>query len=244
VKPAEAPPVAAPAPAEAPAAPVAAETKPVEVTTPPVAVPDPLLPPPAAAPGTPAPAPIPAAPAGDPNQPPALKESAKDGLVYLVADSDLLADMLTPQILQNSNLPFALNLVDQAAGDKDLMSIRSRGSSRRPFDTLNNIRSVANEKIKGDIEAMNGEVEKINTSISAQKTSKDRNQALFSGLKEMEAKQREISKRIYEKQKEANKEVKSKENFIQWMNILLMPLLIAGIGLVVWVLRKVKTSAR
>lgn len=250
-KPAEAPPVAAPAPAAeapaapaapAPAAPVAAETKPVEVTTPPVAVPDPLLPPPAVAPGTPAP--IPAAPAGDPNQPPDLKESAKDGLVYLVADSDLLADMLTPQILQNSNLPFALNLVDQAAGDKDLMSIRSRGSSRRPFDTLNNIRSVANEKIKGDIEAMNGEVEKINTSISAQKTSKDRNQALFSGLKEMEAKQREISKRIYEKQKEANKEVKSKENFIQWMNILLMPLLIAGIGLVVWVLRKVKTSAR
>ena len=244
VKPATPAPAADANPTEVTTAPVAVETKPVEVSTPPVAVPDPLLPPPAAVPGTPAPAPIPAAPAGDPNQPPALKESAKDGLVYLVADSDLLADVLTPQILQNSNLPFALNLVDQAAGDKDLMSIRSRGSSRRPFDTLNNIRSVANEKIKGDIEAMNAEVEKINTSISAQKTSKDRNQALFSGLKEMEAKQREISKRIYEKQKEANKEVKSKENFVQWMNILLMPLLIAGIGLVVWILRKVKTSAR
>ena len=244
VKPATPAPAADANPTEVTTAPVAVETKPVEVSTPPVAVPDPLLPPPAAVPGTPAPAPIPAAPAGDPNQPPALKESAKDGLVYLVADSDLLADVLTPQILQNSNLPFALNLVDQAAGDKDLMSIRSRGSSRRPFDTLNNIRSVANEKIKGDIEAMNAEVEKINTSISAQKTSKDRNQALFSGLKEMETKQREISKRIYEKQKEANKEVKSKENLIQWMNILLMPLLIAGIGLVVWILRKVKTSAR
>ena len=244
VKPATPAPAADANPTEVTTAPVAVETKPVEVSTPPVAVPDPLLPPPAAVPGTPAPAPIPAAPAGDPNQPPALKESAKDGLVYLVADSDLLADVLTPQILQNSNLPFALNLVDQAAGDKDLMSIRSRGSSRRPFDTLNNIRSVANEKIKGDIEAMNAEVEKINTSISAQKTSKDRNQALFSGLKEMETKQREISKRIYEKQKEANKEVKSKENLIQWMNILLMPLLIAGIGLAVWILRKVKTSAR
>jgi ABC-type uncharacterized transport system involved in gliding motility auxiliary subunit len=137
-----------------------------------------------------------------------------------------------------------MNLVDQAAGDKDLMSIRSRGSARRPFDTLNNIRAEANERIKNDLESMNKEVEKLNTDIQSQKTSKDRNNALFAGLRAMETKQREINKRIYEKQKEANKEVKSKENFIQWMNILLMPLLIAGFGLAVFVLRKVKTSAR
>lgn len=228
------------APVAAPAAPA-----PAGATSPPVAVPDNLLPPPVgaptAAPNAPA---VPIAPAGDPNQPTPLKESEKDGIVYLVSDSDLLADMLTPQILQNSNLPFALNLVDQAAGDKDLMSIRSRGSSRRPFDTLNNIKAEANERIKGDIESMNKEVEKLNADISTQKTGKDRNNALFAGLKTMETKQREISKRIYEKQKEANKEVKAKENFIQWINILLTPLIITGLGLIVLVLRKAKTSAR
>ena len=217
----------------------------MEVTTTPVAAPEALLPPPTAAPGAPgAPAAPPVAPAGDPNKPAPLKESTKDGLVFLVADTDMLADVLTPQILQNSNLPFALNLVDQAAGDKDLMSIRSRGSSRRPFDTLNNIRSEANERIKNDIESMNKEVEKLNADISAQKTGKDRNAALFAGLKTMETKQREISKKIYEKQKEANKEVKAKENTIQWLNILVMPCLIAGLGLAVYILRKVKTSAR
>ena len=258
---------AAPAPAapDAPAAPPvpavpAAETKPVEVipaapapeavkpaaeaVTAPPATPDNLLPPPANVPGAPVPPAIPVAPSADPNQPAPLKESTKDGLVYLVSDTDLLADMLTPQILQNSNLPFALNLVDQAAGDKDLMSIRSRGSSRRPFDTLNNIRAEANERIKNDVESMNKEVEKLNADISAQKTSKDRNNALFAGLKNMETKQREIQKRVYEKQKEANKEVKAKENKIQWLNILVMPLLVAGLGLVVYILRKVKTSAR
>ena len=228
-----------------PAAPAApAVTKPGEVTTAPVAVPDNLLPPPAVPGTTPAPSTIPAAPSADPNQPATLKESEKDGLVYLVGDSDMLADGLTPQILQNSNLPFALNLVDQAAGDKDLMSIRSRGSSRRPFATLNNIKSEANERIKGDIESMNKEVEKLNADISAQKTGKDRNNALFAGLKTMEAKQREISKRIYDKQKEANKEVKGKENFIQWINILLTPLIITGLGLIVLIVRKTKTSAR
>ena len=235
---------AAPAPAAA-AAPVEVTTAPAEVVTAPAAAPEALLPPPTTAPGAPgAPPAPPVAPAGDPNQPAPLKESAKDGLVFLVADTDMLADVLTPQILQNSNLPFALNLVDQAAGDKDLMSIRSRGSSRRPFDTLNNIRSEANERIKNDIESMNKEVEKLNTDISAQKTGKDRNAALFAGLKTMETKQREISKKIYEKQKEANKEVKAKENRIQWLNILVMPCLIAGLGLAVYILRKVKTSAR
>ena len=241
-------PVAATAPVEVTTPPVSVpmEVKPPDATAPPVPVAESLLPPPATTPGattTPA-TPVPAAPAGDPNQPVPLKESEKDGLVYLVADSDLLADMLTPQILQNSNLPFALNMVDQAAGDKDLMSIRSRGSSRRPFDTLNNIKSEANERIKGDIESMNKEVEKLNADISAQKTSKDRNNALFTGLKTMEAKQREISKLIYDKQKEANKEVRAMENWIQWRNILLTPVLITGIGLVVLVLRKSKTSAR
>jgi ABC-type uncharacterized transport system involved in gliding motility auxiliary subunit len=201
-----------------------------------------LLPPPATP--TPAPGSPPVAPSGDPNKPAPLKESTKDGVVYLVADVDMLADMLTPQLLQNSNLPFAMNLVDQAAGDKDLMSIRSRGSARRPFDTLNNIRAEANKKIQSDMESMSKEVEKLNSDISAQKTGKDRNKTLFDGLKTMELKQREINKRIYEKQKEANKEVKSEENYIQWMNILLVPCLIAGIGLIVLVIRKVKTTAR
>ncbi len=257
--PAPAAPTPIPTPPVVPAAPTA-ETKPVEVTTTPVeAKPDvpgstapvtgpaSLLPPPVTPAGTPAAPPAagtPVAPSGDPNAPVPLKESVKDGVVYLVSDSDMLADMLTPQILQNSNLPFALNLVDQAAGDKDLMSIRSRGSSRRPFKTLNDIKAEASERIKGDVESMNKEVEKLNADISSQKTGKDRNNALFAGLKTMEAKQREISKRIYEKQKEANKEVKAEENYIQWMNILLMPLLIAGAGLVVFILRKVKTSAR
>ncbi|RYD28539.1 MAG: hypothetical protein EOP86_22970 [Verrucomicrobiaceae bacterium] len=164
--------------------------------------------------------------------------------MFLVSDTDMLADMLTRQILQNSNIPFAQNLVDQAAGDQDLMSIRSRGSSRRPFDTLNNIQAAAEEKIKGDLQQMNAEVEKLNTDISAQKSAKDRNNALFAGLRNMELKQREINLKIYEKQKEARKEYQAQEDKIKWMNVLLMPLLVAAIGILIWIVRKIKTSAR
>jgi ABC-type uncharacterized transport system involved in gliding motility auxiliary subunit len=60
----------------------------------------------------------------------------------------------------------------------------------------------------------------------------------------MEQKSREIAARKYQLEKEANKEVKSKLNFYQWMNIILVPAIIAGIGLLVLIIRKLKTSAR
>lgn len=156
----------------------------------------------------------------------------------------MIADVISQRLLQNSNIPFALNLVDQAAGDRDLMSIRSRGSSRRPFDTLNNIKAAAQEKIKNDLKSMNDEVEKLNQDIASQKSAKDKNNALFAGLKNMQDKQREINLKIYEKQKEARKEYQAKEDLIKWVNVLSAPLLVAAIGIVVWLIRKVKTSAR
>jgi ABC-type uncharacterized transport system involved in gliding motility auxiliary subunit len=234
---------AAPAPAApaVPATPAAAAPAPAPAA--PAAAPAPaLLPPPAT--GTPAAPGAPAATAADPNAPASLKEGTKDGMVFLVADTDMIADVISQRLLQNSNIPFALNLVDQAAGDRDLMSIRSRGSSRRPFDTLNNIKAAAEEKIKNDLKSMNDEVEKLNQDIASQKSAKDKNNALFTGLKNMQDKQREINLKIYEKQKEARKEYQAKEDLIKWVNVLTAPLLVAAIGILVWLIRKVKTSAR
>jgi ABC-type uncharacterized transport system involved in gliding motility auxiliary subunit len=241
---APAPPAANPAPAltPAPATPAPALTPAPTAPAVPAAAPSPLLPPPAGAAGA---TPPPVAPSGDPNAPVPLKESTKDGMVFLVGDTDMLADILAQQqILQNSNLPFAVNLVDQAAGDKDLMSIRSRGSARRPFSTIKLVRDEATSKIRDQLKSMDEEVEKINADIQSQKTNKDRNAALMSGWKKMEQKSRDIAAQKYQLEKKANKEVKSKLNFYQWMNIILVPAIIAGIGLLVLIIRKLKTSAR
>lgn len=174
-----------------------------------------------------------------------LKESTAPGLVILVADSDMLADMIHPDmILNNSNLPFALNLVDQAAGDRDLMSVRARGSSRRPFSALNEIAERAQAKIRAEVESLNAQLSNINETINRQKTAKDRNRAFFEGLRELQKKQREVNAAIYEKQKAARKEIKAQKDLIKWFNILTVPLLIVAIGLVVWIVRKARTSAR
>jgi ABC-type uncharacterized transport system involved in gliding motility auxiliary subunit len=71
-----------------------------------------------------------------------LKESKTDGVVILVADSDMLADQVCVQVQNfmgyrmvrpmNGNLNLVQSLVEQLAGDSDLISLRSRASLNRP----------------------------------------------------------------------------------------------------------------
>lgn len=222
---------AAPATPTAPATPAA----PAAATSPG----SPLLPPPAGTPG------VPAAPSADPSKPESLKEGTKDGKVFLVADTDMLADMILQQVRSGgSNISFALNLVDQAAGDSDLMSIRSRGSSNRPFEALNKIKTAATEGIQREIAAMDKEVEDLNMKISQQNSIKEGIAAFNAGRKDLEEKQKTTRLKIYEKRKLAAKEIQATEDKFKWINVLTTPLIVAALGIIVWITRKVKTSAR
>ncbi|MES2706576.1 MAG: Gldg family protein [Verrucomicrobiota bacterium] len=236
-----APAVAAPAPATpvVPVTPSAAAPAPAGAATPPVAAPAPLLPPPTGASAAPV------ATSADPNKPESLKEGTKDGKVMLVADTDMLADMILQQVRSGgSNVPFAMNLIDQAAGDNDLMSIRSRGSSNRPFEALNKIKTAATEGIQKEIAAMDKEVEDLNVKISQQTSLKAGIAALNAGTQELRNKEKVTRAKIYEKRKLANKEIQATEDKFKWINVLTTPLIVAALGIIVWIIRKVKTSAR
>ena len=107
--------------------------------------------PPAPAPPAPAPAPAPT-PAG----PPQLKASAEPINVVLVADSDILEDRFwvqtqdffgqTVAIPTANNADFVVNAIDVLAGGNDLISLRSRGTSARPFVLIDNIQRAADER--------------------------------------------------------------------------------------------------
>lgn len=231
---------AAPAPAAAtppvplpvtPAAP--AEAKPADSAAP-------LLPAPAtttpATPGAPA-TPAPPAEAG-------LKESKKEGMVYLVADSDMLCDLLTQQMQDTGNIAMALNMVDEAAGDPDLMSVRSRGAAIRPFSKLNEIKEAAEKKIRADVDKLNEERQKLIDSINNAKSAKDRAKAFYSGLEADRKKQQEIGAQIYQKQKAARKEIEAEVNAIKWKNVLIPPAILALLGIGVYFARLFRTAAQ
>src|SRR5262245_11904735 len=90
---------------------------------------------------------------------PSLKVSAADNSVVLVGDSDFINDGAAVQIQEifgqriviprNGNLAFAQALVDQFAGDPDLISLRSRASAARPFVRIRDMEARAQQAYLG-----------------------------------------------------------------------------------------------
>ncbi len=239
------------APAAAPAAPsvtATTATPPIAVPAPPEVIPaaapgsvtatSPTILPVTAAPGPAAAAAAPAAPVSDGS----LKEGVKEGMVYLVADSDMLFDQVGP-IKQSGNIVMALGMIDEATGDTDLMQVRSRGSSMRPFTTLNAIQEDANKKIRDEVKSMQEQVDQVSATINSAKTNKERNQAIMATMKAAQLEQNKLRKLIWEKQKQARKEY---EGIVQGMKLktVLYPLLFIAIaGLAVLFVRKSSTAA-
>lgn len=89
-----------------------------------------------------------------------LKESAKDGLVILVADADMLYDEFAVQRmntmgrslyqLANDNIILVANLVGQLTGGDQLISLRSRGTFDRPFTRVLEVQKNAQEKWRAE----------------------------------------------------------------------------------------------
>lgn len=97
-------------------------------------------------------------PQGGLPQPAALKQSEKPVNVIVVADTDLLTDMMWVRS-QNffgqrfaqafaSNGDLVSNAVDNLVGSSSLISIRSRASFVRPFDTVDELRRSADDRFR------------------------------------------------------------------------------------------------
>lgn len=80
----------------------------------------------------------------------------RDAALFVIADVDWLFDPFSLQKIDvggqlvvrplNDNLAFLLNMVEYAAGDPALISIRSRGRLRRPFTRVARLFTAAQEK--------------------------------------------------------------------------------------------------
>ena len=109
--------------------------------------------------GEPKPATEPAAPASEP-----LKQSAKPTDVVVVADTDLLDDkfwlqkqdffghrLLAPTA---NNGDFVANAIEVLAGGEDLVGLRSRGTSARPFELVDEIQRDAQARYSAEESAL------------------------------------------------------------------------------------------
>ncbi len=193
------------------------------------------------------------APSGD-----QLKESSAENTVYLFGDSDFIYDQFCVQIDRmfrvatpfNGNLPMFQNLVEQMAGDANLIGSRSRASVRRPFTVVQEMQAAANKKFQAEIAGFQKKVEESQTKISQIQSKKEGNQKFILApeaaveLKKLQETQAAANKDLRRVRRELSKDIDSMENRFKWINIALMPFLVTAAGIAFAFSRRSKTAAK
>jgi ABC-type uncharacterized transport system involved in gliding motility auxiliary subunit len=216
---------------------------------------------PAAAP-TPTPTPVPNAsptPSATPTPVP-LKEATNDGVVVLVGDSDFAYDQIAGQAQQvlnqvvfrpnNGNLSLIESSVELLAGDSNLISIRSRASANRPFVVVNKMEASAQEKYQGKIDELETGLTQARQKLSELQSAKQADQkSVLSPEQQVEIKkfqenEAQIDKQLKQVRKELRQEIDSLQNWLKWLNIALMPVVVTGVGLGLAFFKKRSRAAR
>src|SRR5215467_4416991 len=192
-------------------------------------------------------------------EPAQLKESAADNSVALVGDSDFINDGAAVQIQEifgqriviprNGNIAFAQGLVDQFAGDPDLISLRSRASAARPFVRIRDMEARAQQAYLGKIKELEDNLNQTQQKLaSLQKGRGPGAGAILTAEQQTELenfKRKAAETRL--ELKEVRRELRAESDALQFwtkvMNIALMPLLVTIAGIAFAVLRRRRAPA-
>jgi ABC-type uncharacterized transport system involved in gliding motility auxiliary subunit len=188
-----------------------------------------------------------------------LKVSAADNAVVLVGDSDFINDGAAVQIQEifgqriviprNGNIAFAQALVDQFAGDPDLIKLRSRASAARPFIRIRDMEARAQQAYLGKIKELESNLGQTQEKLNAlQKGRGPGAGAILSAeqqseLENFRRKAAETRLALKEVRRELRAESEALQFWTKVVNIALMPLLVAIAGIAFAVLRRRRTPA-
>ena len=193
-----------------------------------------------------------------------IKETKGDNVVVLIADSDFIAEPFSGQtqvipffnqkVFQPrfGNLTLVQNLVEQMAGDENLIGSRSRATQSRPFTLIKEMQKQANLRFQDEIKKLEQEQQEAQQRLNElQQAKKETGQQRFILSPEQQAeiakfrqKEADAKRKLRDVRKDLKKDIDSLENRLKWANIAGMPLLVAIAGIVLAVLRKQRTKAK
>ena len=167
--------------------------------------------------------------------------------VLLFADSDFLADdfcvrmMRTPfgsiPQLINENLTLFSNAMEQFAGREELIGVRSRGASDRPFKVVNELEAEATKKWQAREAEFQDELQKTQQRLSAlQREKKGGERFILSKeqqdeIVKLRKAQAETRKQLKNVRKELTADIDSLGLRLKVYNIVLVPVLVVLFGL-------------
>jgi ABC-type uncharacterized transport system involved in gliding motility auxiliary subunit len=204
--------------------------------------------------------PAPDAPA-DEKKAESLKASDKENHVVLVADADMLFDQFCVRVQNffgqrvvqpvNANMSLAQNVIEQMAGDENLINARSRAIKNRPFTLIAKMRAEAEERYRSKIKDLEGELQETQRNLNElQRAKEDQNQKFIlspeqkAELEKFRNLQVETNRKLKDLRKDLRREIDSLQNSLKWKNILAMPVAVIVFGLIIGFIKRQRTAAR
>ncbi len=192
---------------------------------------------------------------------PALKESQAETTVVLVGDTDLLNDGAAVQISEifgqrvaipiNGNLAFGQGLIEQLAGDADLVSLRSRATAQRPFTVVKQMEAEAAQAYLGKIQSLEDSLQDTQKKLESLQRTKAPTGGAVILTAEQQAEIDNFRKRATETRrelKEVRRELRSDTEALEFWtkvtNIGAMPVLVAIAGIAIAVVRRRRRGAQ
>jgi ABC-type uncharacterized transport system involved in gliding motility auxiliary subunit len=200
--------------------------------------------------------PPPPAEEGKPPPPPSgdtLKESKENSTLVVIADTDFLVDQFTVQFINlmgmravqplNDNIPFVINVFDMLAGSQDLISLRGKGSIRRPFTRVKDLEQAAEKRYQIQLDQLETQLREVqnqlNQLVSQQKDTKQlmASPEVQKSIEKVRLKEAELRNERREIRKKLREDIEELNLGLSLFNILAAPLIVTAIGIVVLVKR-------
>jgi len=180
--------------------------------------------------------------------------------VIVFADSDFLADDFCVRLMQtpfgsipqllNDNIALFANVIERFAGREELIGMRSRGASDRPFAVVNELEAEAMRKWRQKEEALQGELQATQQRLQALQNRKSGNERMILSKEQQEEivsfrkKQADTRKQLKNVRKELTAGIDALGFRIKCLNIALVPVLVILFGLVRGYSKKRGAAAR
>jgi len=189
-----------------------------------------------------------------------IKESKEAINVILVADTDMLENKFWVNI-QNflgqklavpraNNDAFLINAIDNLSGSNDLISLRTRGRSNRPFTTVVELKREAEQEFQAKEKSLQAKLNETEQKLNAlQQQKQGQNAAILSLEQRTEIEnfrnlQVSTRKELRAVQHELGKSIEQLGSKLQFINIALIPILIAIFAIVMGVRRSRRSPVK
>lgn len=179
-----------------------------------------------------------------------LKESTASSTLMVIADTDWLFDDYSVRRLNflgvqaaeplNDNLAFASNSLELLGGSEDLISIRGKGSSLRPFTVVRQMEVAAQKRYQDQLTALEARLSEVQNKLSdlqGKRTDGNRLVAtpeMQKAIEEFQAQQAKMRGERREIRKALREDIERLESKLLAINIVIPVLMVGAFGLLFW----------